>query len=413
MHERSIDRTADTEEKKIEQELSVTTDHPDIMKSQVIPLLLLTSIFLVGFTSRLLLAPLMPAIEKDLMIGHAEAGTFFFFVSAGIFVSLLSSSLIVSKITHRNSIILSSAVLGIALMATSLTREVWQLYLCLFFWGISGGLYLPSGIATLTTLIKPVHWGKALAVHELAPNISFVLIPILVELLFRWFPWRMIPTVFGAAAILMALVFARYGRGGRFCGEAPKFSTYRALLGNGSWWIMVLLFALGVTGTLGIFNMLPLYLTSERGMERETANTLIGLSRISCIFMAFASGWITDRLGAKRTLAVIFALSGSITMLLGLAPDSWITVVLFLQPVVAVCFFPAGFTAISSIGPPSQRNYTVALSSASSLLVGAGVVPVCLGLLAEKASFALGITLAGGLMVAGVFLALRLNLTDH
>jgi hypothetical protein len=38
---------------------------------------------------------------------------------------------------------------------------------------------------------------------------------------------------------------------------------------------------------------------------------------------------------------------------------------------------------------------------------------VCLGLLAEKASFALGITLAGGLMVAGVFLALRLNLAGR
>jgi NNP family nitrate/nitrite transporter-like MFS transporter len=380
-------------------------------KAQVLPLFLLTSIFLVVFTSRLLLAPLMPAIEEDLKIGHGEAGTFFFFISVGLFISFLSSSLVASKITHRSSIILSSVMLGIALMATSLTRETWQIYLCLFFWGMAGGFYLPSGIATITTLIKPVHWGKALAVHELAPNIGFVMVPILVEFLFHWFPWRMIPAIFGLAAILMALIFAKYGMGGEFHGEAPKFSTYRALLGNGSWWIMVLLFALGVTGTLGIFNMLPLYLISERGMEREVANTLIGLSRISCIFMSFAAGWITDRLGARRTLAGIFALSGSITMLLGLAPDSWITTILFMQPVVAVCFFPAGFTAISSIGPASQRNYAIALSSASSLLVGAGVVPVCIGLLAEKASFALGITLTGGLMVAGAFLALRLNLT--
>jgi NNP family nitrate/nitrite transporter-like MFS transporter len=126
----------------------------------------------------------------------------------------------------------------------------------------------------------------------------------------------------------------------------------------------------------------------------------------------FVSGWITDRLGAKHTLAGIFTLSGLITILLGIAPDSWVIAVLFIQPVVAVCFFPAGFAAISSIGSPSQRNYAVSLTSASSLLLGAGIVPVGLGILGENASFALGISLAGGVMIAGAFLALRLHFTD-
>ena len=377
------------------------------------PLFFMTAIFFVGFVSRLLLAPLMPAIEKDLMIGHGEAGSFFFFVSAGLFISLLSSGVIVSKITHRTAIVLSSTILGIALIATALTRDIWQIYLCLFFWGISGGLYLPSGIATLTTLIKPAHWGKALAVHELAPNLGFVAVPILVEILFNWFSWRGIPVFFGAVAILMGLLFARYGKGGGFHGEAPKRSTYNALFKNTSFWIMLFLFALGVTGTLGIFTMLPLYLISEKGMERELANNLIGLSRISCIFVPFAAGWITDRLGPKRTLAGIFILSGLITILLGMAPDSWVVGVLFMQPVFAVCFFPAGFAAISSIGPPSQRNYAVSLTSACALLIGAGIVPVCLGVLGEKASFSLGISLAGVLMLAGALMALRLKLENH
>jgi NNP family nitrate/nitrite transporter-like MFS transporter len=390
----------------------MTDERSNTSKNQILPLLFLTTIFLIGFTSRLLLAPLMPAIEKDLMIGHDEAGSFFFFVSAGLFISLLFSGIIVSKITHRTAIVLSSTILGIALMATALTRDIWQIYLCLFFWGISGGLYLPSGIATLTTLIKPAHWGKALAVHELAPNLGFVAVPLLVEILFNWFSWRGIPAFFGSFAILMGILFARYSKGGRFHGETPKLSTYTSLLGNASFWIMILLFTLGVTGTLGIFTMLPLYLISERGMERELANNLIGLSRISCIFVPFVAGWITDRLGAKRTLAGIFTLAGLITILLGLAPDSWIVVVLFMQPVFAVCFFPAGFAAISSIGSPSQRNYAVSLTSAFALLLGGGFVPVCLGILGEKASFSLGISLAGGMMVTGAFMALGLKLTE-
>lgn len=376
----------------------------------MMPLILLTSIFFIGFISRLLLSPLMPAIEKDLMIGHGQAGTFFFFVSAGLFISLLLSGAVNSMISHRSTIVLSSTVLGIALMAMALTRDVWQIYLCLFLWGMAGGLYLPSGIATLTRRIDPAHWGKALAVHELAPNVSFVAVPILVEVLFRWFSWRGIPAFFGAAAVLMGLVFARYGKGGMFRGETPNLETYRSLFRNPSFWVMILLFTVGITGTLGIFTMLPLYLVSERGMERELANNLIGLTRIPCIFVPFLGGWIADRMGARQTIFGVLVLAGLVTVLLGLAPDSWIVPILFLQPVVAVCFFPAGFAAIASIGPASQRNYAVSLTSASSLLLGAGVVPVGLGLLGDHASFAAGISLAGGVIAVCAFLALRLDL---
>jgi NNP family nitrate/nitrite transporter-like MFS transporter len=391
----------------------MTVNLSSTIKKQILPLLFLTAIFFIGFISRLLLAPLLPAIEKDLMIGHAKAGSFFLFVSAGLFISLIFSNMVVSKITHRTAIVLSVTILGLALMATALTREIWQIYLCLFCWGISGGLYLLSGIATLTTLIKPAHWGKALAVHELAPNLAFVMVPILVEILFKWFSWRGIPVVFGSAGILMGILYLRYGKGGRFRGDTPKLATYKDLLGNGSFWGMVFLFTLGVTGTLGIFTMLPLYLISERGMERELANNLLGLSRISCIFVPFASGWITDRLGARRTLVGIFILAGLITILLGMARGPWVVAALFLQPVFAVCFFPAGFAAISFLGPPAQRNYAVSLTSASALFLGAGIVPICLGLLGEKASFSLGISLAGGVMITGAFVALRLKLTEN
>jgi len=50
-----------------------------------LPLLLLTSIFFVNFLARILLAPLMPAVESDLGLSHAEAGSFFLLVSLGYF----------------------------------------------------------------------------------------------------------------------------------------------------------------------------------------------------------------------------------------------------------------------------------------------------------------------------------------
>ena len=79
--------------------------------------------------------------------------------------------------------------------------------------GMAAGLYLPSGIATLTTLVDMRHWGKAIAIHELAPNLSFVTAPLVAEAILAWFSWRLAFALLGIAALGLAAVFYRYGKG--------------------------------------------------------------------------------------------------------------------------------------------------------------------------------------------------------
>jgi NNP family nitrate/nitrite transporter-like MFS transporter len=52
-------------------------------------LLLLSGIFYANFTARLLLAPLLPTVEADLGLDHAEAGSLFLYLSIGYFTSLV------------------------------------------------------------------------------------------------------------------------------------------------------------------------------------------------------------------------------------------------------------------------------------------------------------------------------------
>ena len=40
--------------------------------TQLVPLILLTGIFFLNFTSRIIPAPLMPTIEKETGVGHGE-----------------------------------------------------------------------------------------------------------------------------------------------------------------------------------------------------------------------------------------------------------------------------------------------------------------------------------------------------
>ncbi|MCF8145882.1 MAG: MFS transporter [Deltaproteobacteria bacterium] len=377
--------------------------------SQLAPILFLTTIFFLNFIGRIVFAPLLSSIETDLGLVHAEAASFFFLTSVGYFISLLCSGFLSSRLNHRKTILLSALSVGMALLGLSICNSLWTVRVTLFLLGLSAGIYLPSGIATLTSLVGPRHWGKAIAVHELAPNLGFVAAPLLAEAFMYWFPWRGVIVFLGIGSIMAAAAFYLFGKGGEFPGQAPNFGSLKNLFAEPSFWIMALLFSFGICGTLGIYTMLPLYLVADQGLHRNWANMLVALSRIPSVFMAFVAGWLSDRIGPKLTISGVFLITGLLTILLGTVSDAWIVALVFLQPVIAGCFFPPGFAALSAIGPPDARNVAVSLTVPAAFVFGGGAIPIGIGMMADTGFFDLGIALTGGLILTGSVLALFLK----
>jgi NNP family nitrate/nitrite transporter-like MFS transporter len=279
--------------------------------------------------------------------------------------------------------------------------------------GMAAGPYMPSGLATLTTLFKYRHWGKALALHELAPNLSFVLAPLVAEVVLYWASWRTVFMVLGLAAFMLVAVFAKFGRGGDFSGDSFNYASLRLILSTPAFWIMVILFSLGISSTLGIYTMLPLYLVTDHGMDRNWANTLIALSRIAGVGMALAGGWATDRFGPQRILRIVFVLTGMLTLFIGLAPQAWVAAAVFLQPVMAVCFFPAGLAALSMVSSAGERNLTVSLTIPMAFLIGGGAAPALIGFIGDVHSFGWGIALVGALIMTGTIFPGFIKLQDQ
>ncbi len=376
--------------------------------SQLGPILFLTTIFFLNFIGRIVFAPLMPTVENDLGLDHTQAGSMFLLISLGYFIALLCSGFISCRLTHKRTIVVSALSVGVVLVCTSFSNSLWSIRLSLLFLGLAAGIYLPSGITTLTSLVSVKHWGKAVAIHELAPNLGFVFAPLLSELFMIWFSWRVVILFFGTGSILIGIAFAFLGRGGEFLGEAPNFGSLKTLFAEPAFWIMAVLFTFGICGTLGVYTMLPLYLVTEQGLDRSWANTLVALSRISGVFMAFIAGWVTDRLGPKLTLSGVFLITGLMTILIG-SGGEWIVIFVFLQPAMAVCFFPPGFAALASIGPPNARNIAISLTIPAAFIFGAGAIPMGIGMMADTGLFDLGFVLAGGLILTGALLALFLR----
>jgi NNP family nitrate/nitrite transporter-like MFS transporter len=385
----------------------------ETFRSQLGPLLLIASIFLLNFTARIIAAPLLPAIEDDMGLSHGNAGSLFLFLSIGYFISLLGSGNISSRITHKKTIAVSAIAVGTALSFISFSNSLFAMRCCVFVLGIAAGIYLPSGITTVTSLVNPKHWGKAVAIHELAPNLSFILTPLLADMLLPWFLWRNILFFIGMVSVIMGIVFSKLGKGGNFLGEAPNFSSIKKIFKIPAFWILIVLFSLAITSTLGIYNMLPLYLVTEHGMSLDWANSLVGTSRISTLGMAFLGGWATDRFGPKPVMIGVFFVTGILTFLIGMVSTHWIAAIVFLQPVFAVCFYPSGFAALSLISTPENRNMAISLTIPVAFVLGGGVVPALIGVMADNGYFSWAMSLSGALIIVGFFLLFFLKLSDN
>ena len=399
MKSRGVDQSGDTERE------------PSTFRSQAAPLLFLAGIFLLNFLSRIVLAPLMPTVEKDLKIGHGEAGSLFFIISLGYCPMLLVSGFVSSRLNLRRTIILSSMAVGGAFLFVGSCHSLWGVRFGLLILGMAAGLYLPSGILTIIGLVRSGDLGKAIAIHELAPNLGFLIAPLLAEALLGWFSWRGVLVFIGIGSLIGGAVFISWGKGGNFYGEAPNLRMMRSLLVDPSVIILIVLFSLALGMSSGVYSMLPLYLVSERGMGRTWANTLLGLSRVATLGIVLLSGWMTDRLGVKKNLKVVFLTAGLFTCILGVAPGSWVIPIVFIQGMLATSFFPVGFAALSRVGSPSSRNVALSLTLPVASLLG-GAIPLGIGFMGEMGSFSLGFTLLGGLILGGLILIRYLKLAE-
>jgi NNP family nitrate/nitrite transporter-like MFS transporter len=259
-------------------------------------------------------------------------------------------------------------------------------------------------------MVSHSDWGKALALHQMAPPLSLVLCPLIANLMLGLFSWQLILTIFGVVTLIVGLAFLRFGRGGEFPGDTPRPAVVKSVISTHSFWIMVVVFALAIGGSVGLYTMLPLFLVNERGMDLDWANTLLGLSRISGLFMPFVGGWFMGRIGEKIFIFMVMLVAGITTIMLGAMSGPWLIAVLFLQPAVLGCFFTVGFAALARIVQPNLRSIAASFTTPTAFVIGGGVLPTMIGYMGQRYSFGFGIVLVGvvTILVSGLVLFVKL-----
>jgi NNP family nitrate/nitrite transporter-like MFS transporter len=335
---------------------------PQPFRAVVGPLVLLTAMFLSTFVARFIFPALLPSMASDpsLTINPSQAGSLFLASALGALVGSFLAGFISSLIKHRGALVLSLLGIALSLVGAYFATSVWALRGVFLVIGILVGIHVPSSVATITAMVRKEDWSKALSLQQLAPPLGLVVAPLLAVLLLRWFSWNTTLLWVAGLCALLGLCFLFFQGGvGAFPGDPPKKAFAGPVLRTGSFWLMIVLFALGMGAQVGVYTMLPLYLTSERGMSPNGANTLVGLANIAPVVTVFLAGWLTARIGEKRMICISLFLTGIVTILVGALSGVALKVCVVLMAGLAVCAFPPAFAAVVAWQqpfPPPRRS---------------------------------------------------------
>ena len=368
------------------------------------PILTLAGIFFLNFLARFIWGPLLPTIEDDLGISHAQGGALFFMTNLGYFSGLFASGHISSRLNHHKTIVISCLTCALALFASMIAPTLPLLMAALALIGFTAGLYLPSGIASMTYRLAPRDFGKAFPFHEISPSLGFIAGPLLAEALLSRGTWRGVLWPVALALVIAGGLYFFKPSTGDYKGDPPTAGNLIGIMKRSAFWLMAALFVLGIWANVGVYAMLPLFLQAEKGMGQTFTNFFLSASRILAMFTPFVAGWAAHRFGPVPVLSVIVFLSGLATVLLGLVHDSWLWLLLFLQPAIATAFFPPGYAIVSRIVPASSRNLIIAMVMPVAMLLGSGVMPTVIGAFGDAGRFYLGFIFTGGLIAVSTTL---------
>lgn len=355
------------------------------------PLIVFWGLWFLNFSTRTFFAPILPLIEDFLSLSHGAAGSLFTSLSIGYSLSLLAAGRLTSLWGHKRTIVAGFMGLFLGCLGLQAAESYWAFHVLFFLTGMASGCYIPSVIPIITHTYQSRHWGKAIAFHDSAASLSIFVIPILVAFGLHFLSWQRLLLILATACLILPLFFWKVA------GEPPQEPnrprpTYSHLFRRRSIRTMIFLWIFSSASTMGIYSILPLFLIKEKGVGFDLANTLIGISRAGGFVFTILMGPLIDRYGYQKVLKLSVVLTGLSTVGISLASGlSLILTALIFQAILSLGFFPAGQAALSRLTSPSERSMVMGVVIALGMVVGTGVGPFVLGMIADHFSFRAGI----------------------
>lgn len=337
----------------------------------------------------------LPIITSSLGLSLAQAGAL---ASARTLFAGVASfpSGFFADLASRRNILLGTciAMIGLASLGLSAAWTFPALMLFMALGGFGGGWFHPQSLAILSTKYRDQK-AFALGVHDSSANLGEVIGPLTIGFLLNFFDWRTSLQIWAIPALCIGVLYATFGREGNLAVPRPRDyrrAVWEDVLKNKAVFSLVAVSTLRAMGQTALAAFLPLYLSLHLKLPASIAGAYMSILFLFAGMAPACVGWVSDRLGHKRLIAVFSVLSFvAIVVIPHLGSGFLLTAGLAALGALLWALRPVIVSAAMSAAPQHLSGSIVALIYGANMGVSF-LAPLAAGLIADRYGLPIALT---------------------
>lgn len=341
----------------------------------------------------LCLAPLLPAMARDLQVGYVQLGL----ISTAFFVAAtavqMPVGMLVDRIGARRMLWAGMLVVSGAVTLAGMTESYLALVGLFLVAGAGNSVFHPCDYVILSASVEKARHGRAFSFHSLCGTGGFAIAPLVMGTLSALFDWRFALIATGLIGVAVALlmlalsgllrddVARKSGRGGQFR------RTWQAMMSRRILAHFVYFTTSSVaTGAIGSFTIVVL--VAVYGVSETLAGGVLSAYLFAAVAGVMIGGVLADRT-RRRDLVLVSMLSvvalATAAVATGALPFWLAAVLLTVAGLAKGVINPSRDLMVRDDAPPALLGAVVAFVTIG-FTIGNAVAPVVSGWLVDLGS---------------------------
>ena len=311
-------------------------------------------------------AALIPVMIQEFHVSLLMASLVVTVPSAVALLAYIPSGLLADRLSANQLLFASMAIEGISIIIASQAANFWFLVAALCFTCVARPLYHASGVTQISRIAKPEELNMAMGVHNAMGDIGTAagvssLAFFLLFLSWRWaYAIWAVPVLFWSVVVLTSSQL-KY-RQVKLRGPSVRGSSRLSTIVFSAFTVFLAFVVVRELGATAVSALTTTYLVTRLDVPVAAASLIFGLGASVGIVGDLASGYLGQRMGARRALSWIMFCC--IILLFTLTYTSQI--LLFGALYLAYAFFDSAVwspmhTLVSEITPEETRGLSYSI----------------------------------------------------